>query len=66
MQKNIEPCPCCYSDTETGDNWDYGQPYVRCVSCGLLMQGKTIEDAIKKWNRRYAGDQCGWYDVKDS
>jgi len=48
----IEQCPCCSGDTETGKNWSCGMPYVRCVSCGLLMEAATLEEAIKRWNRR--------------
>ena len=63
MQSKIERCPCCNGNIATGDNWLCGGGYVRCVSCGLLMSAKTIEEAIEKWNCRYDDDQCGYYEV---
>lgn len=30
---------------------------IACVRCGKKASGRTFEKAVKKWNRRYGGEE---------
>ncbi|MBQ7701551.1 MAG: Lar family restriction alleviation protein [Candidatus Methanomethylophilaceae archaeon] len=51
-RKILKPCPFCQSDNIQA--FDIGRTFVlycyECCSSG--PEGKTLEDAIEKWNRR--------------
>ena len=48
----LKPCPCCGGEAVLADTGVY------CNDCGIgtTFGVKTIEDAIKTWNRRIDND----------
>ena len=60
MKENIElkPCPFCGEKNAYMTMNCYGQFYVRCPDCGVVVWGKDTDDldtpkkAQEAWNRR--------------
>ncbi len=54
MEKLLLPCPFCGSRNLTiGDNYSFGDMYVKCQDCyGMMHEGESIDDTIHKWNER--------------
>lgn len=44
----LELCPFCGSRAAP----DWGWPRVECLGCGITCHGKTLDEAIRNWNRR--------------
>lgn len=70
-ETKLKPCPFCGSaDIEykelsnpfSGDvSWDRVHYLVCCRRCGAVIQAKSYEETIAKWNRRASG----WISVEE-
>ena len=53
----LKPCPFCGCFDVSIKTKDYGGVFppivVRCDGCGAQVTAKTLEDGVKKWNKRY-------------
>lgn len=59
MENELKPCPFCGGVAEYLDGIElFGEVYIECKVCGVLMRHEITDDTIakdeayKKWNRR--------------
>lgn len=56
-ETTLLPCPFC-PDGGKPEAWP-SRREVRCQRCGTGFEGGTLEEAVRRWNRRYQ-PICKW------
>lgn len=67
-ETELMPCPFCGGEAlERGDPNARLARWVNCKTCNADMVGKTLDEAIAKWNRRSpVAEGGGWRTITDA